>query len=275
MSNNTLFLETTAIIDYCKHSKSQINEILEKHERKVSAQFVKMEIKRGYIRYFVLLHNKLTTYPSFADVMASVHKLSLTPQRNLLSTILESLAGFFREDLPKEINDFDEYLRMQGASYLRIQIKRVWKTINKLVDEILNPMDCFLDISPPRRDGVVLDNKPWQCVKSEVECKIKQFFADNEKEFVKILDALKALPEKEKDQETKKRIKALKNIIRMLPYASRKISNKEQNYKECWYCGDAILAVLAPRASTVLTSNIKHYKPICEAIEKDAVNYLH
>ena len=273
MLNNTVFLETTAVIDYCKEFKSQINEILKNHERKVSAQFVKMEIKRGYIRYLVLLHNKLTTYQTFFDVMESVHKLSRGPQRNLLSTMLEGIKVFFK-DLPKGIDDFDKYLRMQGASYLRIQIKRVWNTMDKLVDEILNPMDCFLDIEPPRQDGVVLDNRPWQCEKSKVECNIKRFFADNKKEFVKILNALQALPEKKKDPETKKRIKALKNIIRLLPYESRKISNQEYNHKECWHCGDAILAVLAPHASTVLTSNIKHFKPICESIEKDAVNYL-
>ena len=274
MPSDPVFLETTAIIDhFFQPEKTRIDQVLEQSPKKVSAQYVKMEIKRGFLQYLVLLHNRLSTYPTFGSVMGSIYKLSLTPLRNRLSSMLDDMKDFFQKvETPSKIDNLDEYLRKEAASYTRILIRVVWNSVDKLVDELLNPMDCFLDIISPYQDGRVIENKPRQCNNSQVECKIKQFFAVNRSEFNDVLIALKNLPNP--DDETKKRITSLKNIIRLLQHPSRRFSNWQHNFKDCWNCGDAILAVIAPVKSSILTSNVKHYKPICEAIDRNVISYI-
>lgn len=272
MANNTLFLETTAIIDHCfAAATGRIDRILEQHEKKLSAQYVRMEIKRGFLQYLVLLHNKLTTYTSYHEVADSIYRLSATPSRNRLSSILKVMAEFFKDVEKEKIDNLDEYLRREMASYTRILIRRLWNSLERLAEDLLNPMDCYLDIAPPRQAGTVLHNDGSQCNKSEIECKIKEFFEAHRKDFEAILKALRALPNP--DFETKKRIKSLKEILRLLPYGSRKFSNKEHNFKHCWSCGDAILAVLSPAKSTILTSNLKHFQPICNIIDRKVISY--
>ena len=272
MANNTLFLETTAIIDHCfTETTGRIDRILERHEKKLSAQYVRMEIKRGFLQYLVLLHNKLTTYTSYHEVMDSIYRLSATPSRNRLSSILKAMAEFFKDVEKEKIDNLDEYLRREMASYTRILVRRVWNSLERLSEELLNPMNCYIDIAPPHQVKAVLYNDGSQCNKSKIECKIKEFFETHRKDFEEILKTLQVLPQP--DLETKKRIKSLKEILRLLPYASRKFSNKEHNFKNCWSCGDAILAVLSPAKSTILTSNLKHYQPICNIIDRKVISY--
>jgi hypothetical protein len=39
------------------------------------------------------------------------------------------------------------FLKREASSYLRMTIRRLWKNIDKLLDKVKNPMDCFLDIA--------------------------------------------------------------------------------------------------------------------------------
>ena len=126
-------------------------------------------------------------------------------------------------------------------------------------------MSCFIDIRPPIKKGNLYDNKPRTCDKSEFKCDIHIFFKNNEDEFNKILNRLDGSENKEHDEETKKRIKSLKQILRVI--------KRDVNHKDCWYCGDAIISVEAPKQSDVFTINVKHFKPICEAINKNVISY--
>ena len=61
------------------------------------------------------------------------------------------------------------------------------------------------------------------------------------------------------------RIKSLKKILR--------VQKREISPKDCWNCGDAIMAVEAPNGADVFNNNQRHYIPICEAIGKRSVGY--
>jgi hypothetical protein len=133
-------------------------------------------------------------------------------------------------------------------------------------------MSCFLDIKPPIMDNIIDNSIQRTCDKSEFECKIKEFFRIKITDFEDILEHLNRLQEADVDLETSKRIKSLKEIIRLLPYNNRKFSNKEDKEK-CWNCGDAILAVTSPEEAHVLHHNKKHYAPICKSIGRTDVTY--
>ncbi len=203
--------------------------------------------------------------------------LSSTPRRNQLSSKLEALKIYIQEvennrpeRLKKEYGEI-EISKAQMISFLRIRIKQLFREINRIVDTIFNPMDCYLDIQPPSEIRGMFDNKPVWCNGSKIECKIKIFFNDNKESFDKIYSRLKEIPDK--DQETKKRIKSLKEILRILPYSTRHFSNHSQNQQLYWNCGDAIIAITAPNSFIILNRNEKHYIPICESINKISMSY--
>jgi len=284
MSNEIIFLETTAVVDYSlkPEAKVRIKNICEQYGKKITAQYVRMEIKRGVLQYLIYLHNLIASKNSFADVLNTVSKLSSTPQKYRLGTILKILANFSKEiknktpqDIISEYGDIpiDEYQRRKSKSYLRNVIKLLWRSIDKIGDEILNPMDCFPDIREPYEKEGFFVNEPRDCEKSKFECKIKQFFREHQTEFQKILNQLEQVPPGNMDEETLRRKKSLKQILRLLPYGGRKFSNKELNRKDCWNCGDAILAVVAPHSADVLNNNQRHYRLICMAINKRSVPY--
>ena len=277
-------METTAVVDYSLKpgARERIKNICEQYGKTVTAQYVKMEIKRGILQYLVYLHNLIASKNSFADVLNTVSKLSSTPQKYRLATILKILANFSKEiknktpqDIINEYGDIpiDEYQRRKSKSYLRNIIKLLWRSIDKIGDEILNPMDCFPDIREPYEKEGFFVNEPRDCEKSKFECKIKQFFREHQTEFQKILNQLEQMPAGNLDEETSRRKRSLKQILRLLPYGGRKFSNKELNRKDCWNCGDAILAVVAPHSADILNNNQRHYRRICMAINKRSVPY--
>jgi hypothetical protein len=283
-ANSSVFIETTAVVDATLKPEYQraIRSILDSHSTRISSRYVRMEIKRGVLQNLVYLHNKMVNCQKWSEVAASVSRLSASPQKHKLSTALEALAIFWTTIENKTSKDMEkdhggpiaisEYLRNRSIYFLRVSIRRLWRNVDRIADSYLDPMSCFVDISPPKMDGELLDNQPRTCEKSAVECSIKNFFAYERVSFESILEALHSLGDKA-DPETKKRVKSLRNILRMLPSSSRKFSNHQQNAAECWNCGDAILAVMAPPHSTVLQRNPRHYDPICAALKKKTVTY--
>jgi hypothetical protein len=279
MNKSPVFVETTAVVDSAlKGHREYIISYLKKQGIGLSTNYVRMEIKRGPLQYMTALHNICVNMKMFSLVVKKISNLSASLQKYRLSMYLECLSQFFSNIGQKSTSvldgdEIDIIIAKMIASYLRIQIKVIWQEIEELAKEITNPMRCFIDISPPKiKEGNLLDNFPSKCNGGKVECGIREFFKDNEDDFKKILARLDMIPIGERDTETLKRIGALKNIIRLLPY-NRKFSNKEPNYRLCWNCGDAIIAVSSPSDSIILTSNRKHYEPICESINRILFSY--
>ena len=283
-SNKEVFIETTSIIDYIfkKKASEKIEAILHNYKKKTTAHYVKMEIKKGFLQYLVYLHGKVVRCESIDEVFEVIRRLSATPMRHRLGTVLEAIEEYFYSintvtpsDITEKYRDIPipRLQKTQCEIFLRSHIRRLFRNIDRAVDEIVNPMNCFVDIKPPREEGKIFNNKPCECPGSEIECNIKQFFRDNEEAFAKIRDTLKLLPQNQIDPETQQRISSLKEILRLLPYPNRKFSNKEPNVKDCWRCSDAILAVTASPDADVLNHNKKHYDPICETIGKKSISY--
>ena len=280
--NESIFVETTALVDSIKPEYREVlDEVLSKYDKKISSNYVKMEIKRGVIQYLVYLHNKIVMCREMSEVFSAISRLSSTPQRHRLGTTLEAITNFFSSiehitlqemlDASGDIPHGD-YLRHQSSSFIRNLIRTVWRRFEKIIDEDINPMSCFEDIEPPKFENGVFDNAPRTCDKSQFECQIRSFFKENCHSFSTIGNNLQRLPNQSIDDETRNRIRSLKEIIRLLPYNNRKFSNKD-GAKKCWRCGDVILAVLAPEGAHILHRNPKHYDAICKSLNKKGITY--
>src|SRR5687768_12871116 len=97
-SSENIFIETSVLVDYAlkPDAKERIDNILKGYQIKVSSNYVKMEIKKGVLTYFVYLHNKIANCRDWSEVQKAISSLSSTPQRHRLGTILEALENFFR-----------------------------------------------------------------------------------------------------------------------------------------------------------------------------------
>jgi len=282
MSDNFL-LETTAVIDFLfkPKLKEKIFSVLHDASQKTTLNYVKMEIKRGFLNNLVLLYNKIRESNKLSDVFDYLSTISSTPLKKQLSTMLEALAICSREvererpdRIREEYGNVDNQL-IEIAGILRLKILRLFRQVDKMVDTLLNPMDCFVDIKPPveMKKWGRIDNKPSWCSGSKKECSIKKFFIDNVNSFKQIYEQLKEIPEKDRDVETQKRIKSLKKILGLLPSSTRYFGNHHQNYRLCWNCGDAVIAVATPENFIVLNNNESHYLPICRIIGKKSMTY--
>jgi hypothetical protein len=275
-----IYIETTAAIDAAFKSFPEVIAIIKSSNQKATSQYVKMEIRKGFLNSLVLLHNKIPQFQSVTELHQYTANISSSPKRYYLAAILDALTQFWKqieEDRPQPLIDEHgdisaKILLVNLKSFLRLWIRRFFRKVDSMVDEILNPMNCFVDLDiPQEKDGLFI-NKPVKCSDSKHECGIKNYFANNMRVFNNIHERLQAVPGEERDAETKKRISSLKKILKSVLY-NRPFSNLDQNADLCWACSDAIHAVMALPDRAVVNRNEKHFLPICEALNSRSISY--
>lgn len=280
---NIIYLETTAVIDSVFKSNQQVLTILNESEKSITSQYVKMEIKKGFLNNLVLLHNKMVQCRRWSEVQDFITRLNLSPNKYYSGTILDAMAKFWKaheNKRPSELREkhgnipVSEIIMRDAKNSLRISIRQLLKKVDKVAEEKINPMECFVDLEEPYLNGDLFINKPHKCPDSAKECKIKKFFHDNIQDFKLIYKGLSQLPKEKVDAETQRRISSIRDIIRTrLSRSTMKFSNKSQDEKLCWDCADAIHAVLAPKGTFVITKNARHFESICRFIERDCITY--
>lgn len=278
-----LYLETTAVIDAIFKSFPEVLSLVKSSEKTLSSHYVKMEIKKGFINNLVLLHNKAIDCDSFAQIQQYISNLASSPKRYYLGACLDAMRVYWQnieknrpDDLKLKYGNIpiSNILKKDTINFLKIWIKLLIPKIDKMVDEMLNPMKCFVDLKSPVLKGDLFENSQMKCPESSTECEIQRFFKDNLHDFSAIFDNLKKIPEASMDNETKERAIALNKIIKKrINRSSMNFSNKSQDERQCWACGDAIHAVLAPKESSVVNRNGRHYDPICESIGRKSLVY--
>ncbi len=275
---NSIYLETTALIDLVlKGWHEELLQIVKTSDELTTSQYSKMEIQKGFLKNLILLFNKANQCNSIERVYEFISNLSRSPNRYYLGACVDAMYLFERNysnKRPKELseqygNSKEGEIRIDSLKRtLRTIIRRCFHRIDKAVKETYNPMSCFTDLEEPKEDNGMFLTKPSKCSDSNSICSIKNYFIDNKTSFEQILIKLESL--EEKDDETKRRIKSLKEILKMIRL-NRPFSNHDDNYQLCWDCSDAVHAVIAPH--TIITSNMRHFKPICDAIGKSVQGY--
>lgn len=266
------FLETTAMIDLLFKESARrdiVKEAIKEYQSLYSSQYVRMEIKRGFLQNLVALYNKSKECSTFTEVLAYVSTLSSTPRKNMLGTMLEAIARFYDPVTRKALaegassKDFTKVQKKMAEAYLRSQINRFWSGFSRLVDVVLDEAECYKNgysIQPPfmTPEGK-FDNTLESCDKYKPGiCKVRQLFDQNESETKNIIVKLAEI--ESPDTETQNRLRALKEIVRL--------KKRDVQKRECWRSGDAVIAIEAPENVAIVTRNCKHFTPICAALGK-------
>jgi hypothetical protein len=270
------FLETTAMVDLIFKDavrRATIEDTILGCQTKYSSEYVRMEMKRGVLSYWVLLYNKCVECEKLSEVFEYIQRLGAGPARNRASSILESLALFFKSVEDESVGVLGdgalcgEFVKAQIAAFLRTRIRHSWRAFEKEVDVVLDDVGCFRGskrLEGPRLVNDRFENSLGNCDDNKPEgCGLRDFLERHRTECERVLGALTSL--KEPDSETSRRVTALKEVLR--------VCNRPVSRTNCWRLGDVNLALEAPVGSAVVTHNRKHFEPICAAIGKGLLWY--
>lgn len=261
-NNNKLFLETTIQIGRLSASpekNKKINKIISQFKKIITSSYVKMEFRRRYIQDLVYLYNVLIETDKFADVFLRIENLHSEYHRRKISGIITSFCNFFSDiDNDKISGTIGENLLQKAISYFRHEIEFAYEDFEDKIDEVIDATGCFHAKTGPAMKGEKFDNRMQRCKKTDIRCKIVDFFIKNKEFFTQIYEKLSETEDLDDEQEKAKRIleKALKHPENM--------SERES----CWHCGDVIIAVESPKDAHLFTTNIKHFEPLCSVLEK-------
>lgn len=259
--NNRLFLETTIQIDRFSADRDKtdkINKMVSQSGEILSSTYVKMEYRRRLVQDLVYLFNEaLLDAETFADVFLRIDKLHSDYHKRKIKGMIAGFCRFFSDIKEDEISKpLGKGLLEKAIKYFRQTVFITWDVFEKDIDTLLNETDCHHAKTGPILKGEKFDNRMQRCKKSNVRCKIIDFFIQNKEAFKKIYEKISQLNCLDKEQQKNKNVlaKALKNP---------QIIADQQN---CWNCGDPIIAVESPDDAVLLTTNLKHFEPICSSI---------
>ncbi len=267
--NDKLFLETTIQIDRFssdKNKKEKIDKLIAQFSQTLSSTYVKMEFKRRYIQDLVYLYNEaLLGAKSFFDVLARIDKLRSDYHNRKINGIISSFCRFFLDKGDEEVSGpLGKVILEKAIIYFKSLIENAWEDFNRDIEEILNGTDCYNAKTGPTLTGEKFDNRSKRCKKGDIKCKIVEFFIRNREAFIKIYKKLSQLNCLDEEQQKVKDV--LEKAI--------KYPEDMADRKNCWNCGDAIIAVESPVDAVLFTTNIKHFEPICSEIKKKCLTPL-
>ena len=267
--NSKLFLETTVQIDRFssdKNKKEKIDKRISQFSQTLSSTYVKMEFKRRFIQDLVYLYNEaLLGAETFPDVFFRIEKLRSDYHNRKIKGIIASFSRYFSDIEDSELHGPSGKILLEKAIiYFKSLIENAWEDFNRDIDKILNETDCYNAKTGPTLTGEKFDNRSKKCEKGDIKCKIVEFFIRNRESFIKIYNKLSQMNGLDDEQQKVKAV--LEKAI--------KYPEIMADRKNCWNCGDAIIAVEPPADAVLFTTNIKHFEPICSELKKKCLTPL-
>ncbi|MEN6561118.1 MAG: hypothetical protein ABFD52_10120 [Acidobacteriota bacterium] len=252
------FLDTSVQIERnLSHpdKRGELERFLEAAHSLCTSTYVKMEYRRSVIGDLVYLYNALIEAESFKEVLYRISNLPAQNHRRV-ARMLGGIAGMFEDESSEEV-------KIRNISdYAKLYFKSILENWAELFDKdfafISDKTECFLAKGGPTLRGDLFNSGMSHCQPSTTRCNIVKIFLDNLDAFKNIVDYLEEAPFLDSEQE---RLKAV--LLKAIEHP-RNLGNR----KECYACGDAVIAVECPDDCVMISKNEKHFNPICDKIGK-------
>jgi len=268
-----VWLDTTALVDLEFRSAALRRHILNLFPQGCTprtSRYVLFEFARSVMRRYLRLHNKAADLDALSSLTQYIGNCNVGSQRTA-STMLGAYTDFLKF-LEKESIALTPGQQLEHfRSWLAPHIRRGWKRASRLSTD--NPIGCRDDLPAPqaiRADALhpahehMNQELPTQRCGEPDNCRLISSMRMSAGRFQAMNSALMAL--EQKDHETAARIPALQRLM----------SQDESggfDRKDCYRCGDAIIAGEAPPRTTILSKNSNHFRPLCDAIHHPLVTY--
>lgn len=268
-----VWLDTTALVDLEFRSavlRRHLLSLFPQGSAHRTSRYVLFEFARGVLRRYLRLHNKAAELDTLSSLTHYINNCNVGSQRTA-STMLGAYADYLRHLERENIALTPAQQLEQFRSWLAPLIRRGWR--RALSHATSNPIGCRDDLPAPRAikpDGknacfeqMAQELPTGQCG-SPGNCRLIHSLQSNSATFRAMSRALADLPKK--DSETAVRIPALERLM-------GHDTDTAFDPKDCYRCGDPIIAGEAPAGTTILSKNAKHFQPLCDAIPRPLVAY--
>jgi hypothetical protein len=231
--------------------------------QRVCSRYVVYEIARGFLLNLIDLHNHSFDYDCYSDLHQASHSGQIRFKRYKMHTWLGAFDDFEAALEMDDVSSKPSEKLLLFRAKLSGWIKRGWVHLESQF-EIINPVGCRLTLSAPfvRDDHFIEHRLPLNECGNPTACGVQTFFNNNLATVEKLVSDLEALSGADKDEETIKRIEALKHLS-CVP------KSEAFDGKKCHRCGDAIICMEAPSGYAIATKNKKHFEPLARSLGKE------
>lgn len=264
VSKPAIFVETTVPIDLLlgeEEMRQKLRTFLESYDAQ-SSTYMLMEFHRTVVHALRSVRHLAVSCPEgraiFPYILRNIPRISPFSARHqkrchdLTISILEGI-----EDLPGKRGAIVSYIN----TLLAMSNDLMWLGINI----ISNNTDCDL-VRSDREQGAKwltrVGPERMSCTAKKASCLLNNFLESHQS----LLPGVRANCMASSDFDDGRAISTLQLIT-----GQTRIAATGEN--KCWYLGDVIMALEAVSVGRILSSNIKHYRPICDTVGVDLVPY--
>jgi len=264
----TAVLDTTILTDVLlKHATRgvAVRESLSRFDHVVVPGYAIKEFVSGPLTYFTWFHNRVVTEKTLSGAIDWLHRLSRTPRRYAASTAVEALReAVARLEKQHAATLIERYgARASVSTVLKDQIRlsvrgtilTAWARLRDY--SIVDVPGCYA-AAELFRDGELLLIREGKCASGD--CGFWPV-AGARASLELLRTAMEATsPSRERDR----RLAVLTRL--------GETSNTSVTDKECRSLGDVMIALSVPPEATLVTSNVRDFAPLCEALGKRLLN---
>ena len=233
-----------------------MNRRVRSFARRTTCRFGQLEFLIGPYTHLVRLQAKTEEGTTDAELLLVIDKYLSLPafywQRRMASVWLRAFARYREPSNP---------MPRSFRAFIRAFVLRAWRHAFAHVDEVVDATMCLGDVAEPCCDerthtvDLALSARDLDLRAGDVAA----FIRARRAEFTRIADTLDASPAPSRDQETNRRVAAIRKILS---------GDERVTGRDIRYVSDALIAVECPADHVLLTSNIRHFHPITAAIGK-------
>lgn len=264
------FLDTTIVVNIADKNDPQYTKssaYIATNQPAIMPYYALRELLVGYVQILCDSHNAIQASDNPAEALIALLRLNPMQGRKKearIKILAEELKGCFDANQTGQ----RDQLNREMLQSLALRVNSVWRRAKRINGVSLKqPLGCFNDgkITYGESGELRGPNDSFNCHKDK-RCAAAGYLSDDQNVLLKLIEALHPnnLPlDVANKNENQKRRKALKELQTNGP--------KKFNKGRCRALGDAYFAAMCPPGSVVLTSNLKDHEPLCEILNKKAV----
>ena len=272
MPQNKAYVDTTILCDVLglsgEDKAKKASSALARYNKTQTPVYGLKELRVGPLSSWVLAHNVLVAHNTIEEAIDRLSRItSFKPRqqtvalRAIIYSLTAALAASRREAASGQVSTVvDEKSELENFLCTFITVR--WNRRRSLVDEIVQPLSCFIDGELQLTDRQLrFSNDTADCT-SRATCGAAICLKDRKQDTEKIVRALRP-PKKgvsNQKHETTRRRGALKNVLSK--------QAKEFPRRDCRALGDAYFCIMAPNDSDILTTNLSDFLPMAQELGK-------
>jgi hypothetical protein len=249
-----------------EEQKTRILERLERADRVVTSNYVLMEFNRRVLLDSIHLHDLMKNIKMLAELLYRIAQDGFGRQKhNMILIFSHLLEGYSDGTLVIDTPEFWRKLVKGLEHSIDWQLYRQFLMgIDLTFPSLINVTECSIAHQLPTKrqtkEGKAEYVYKYTCRRDEARCRLPQLLQEHADELL-VLEQI--LEKHEAKSELKKAFPAL-SLIR----EHKEGWNAAKGSRNCWRLGDVIITLEVPEGYTLLTTNARHFVPLCEALGK-------